>query len=69
MKSQKVSMIIQIEDSDKVCKCKHIGYEHGLWMGEERLREVEKVRKVGCRVVGCSCEGFQNQWEEYRWVE
>jgi hypothetical protein len=59
--------MIQTEDSDKLCQCKHPGYEHGLWMGEVRLREIEKKRKVGCRVVGCECEGWnltvENRWD------
>ena len=59
--------MIQIDSSDVVCKCKHLGFEHGLWMGVERLREVEKFRKVGCRVVGCECGVFQDQANEYRW--
>ena len=52
--------MIQSEDSDRTCKCGHPGLDHGLWMGEERLKEVEKTRKVGCRVVNCGCEEFNS---------
>ena len=44
---------------DNLCShCNHPGFEHGLWMGVDRLREVEKTRVVGCRVVGCECSGW-----------
>ena len=61
---------IRTEDEERLCKCGHPGLDHGLWMGMERLEVVEKTRRVGCRVVGCECEGWTSiVGDFYRWVE
>lgn len=57
--------MLQIEDSDKLCKCGHPGLDHGLWMGVERMEEIAKKRKVGCRVIGCGCEEWKSAFGDF----
>lgn len=55
--------MIKSEDEDKLCTCGYPGFDHGLWMGLARLAQVEKTRRVGCRVISCGCEEWKSAFE------
>jgi hypothetical protein len=47
-------------DENTACQqCGHTKRDHGDWL-EDRKEAVQKVRKIGCRIIGCECSEFRD---------